>query len=76
MDNIDRQALRRVSRLVWEHREALALTPDDIEQALVAWMAVGTPEEGEAASDLLAARKAAESKQATFDRLLHRDPAA
>jgi hypothetical protein len=76
VDNIDRTALRRVARIAWDAREQLALSPVDTEQVIIAWMAVGTIPEAEAASELLAARRAAESKQATFDRLLHRNPTA
>ncbi|WP_198529964.1 hypothetical protein [Geminisphaera colitermitum] len=73
---MDTMALRRVARIAWENRERLELNPNDTEQVLIAWMAVGTNDEAEAASALLAAIREADRKQATFDRLLQRTPAA
>lgn len=73
MDEIDQKAIRHVALLAWDGRDKLGLTSADIEQLLIAWMAVGTLEEAEAASALLAAQRAAASQQTNFDRLLHRE---
>jgi hypothetical protein len=70
IDQTDLTALRACARLCWQRREQLALTDAETEQVLSAWMAVGTPTEGEAASELLRARRDAERHQANFDRLL------
>ena len=70
IDDTDRKALRNCALICWQKREELALKPAEVDEVLVAWMAVGTDGEGEAASTLLAARKDAEQKQANFDRIL------
>lgn len=70
LDRHDTAALRLCARLCWQRREDLGLTDAEIEQVLIAWMAVGDAKEGEAASELLRARREAERHQTKFDQLL------
>ncbi len=70
VDATDVQALRACAALCWQRRADLKLEDAQIEQVLIAWMAVGEPQEAAAASELLAARREAERKQAKFDGLL------
>jgi hypothetical protein len=69
-DATDLTALRACARLCWQRREQLALTSQEREQVLIAWMAIGGAEEGEAASEALQALRSAESQQRKFDQLL------
>lgn len=63
-------ALRSCAMICWRNRALLNLSPAEREQALVAWMAVGSPAESEAASEALAALRAAEAMQLKFDSVL------
>lgn len=66
----DLSALRLCALICWQKRELLTLRPEQVDQVLVAWIAAGNAEEAEAASRLLAARRAKAEKQQKFDCLL------
>lgn len=70
LDDVDRAAVRMCALICWQRRAELELTDAELEQVLIAWMAVGANTEAEAASVLLAARRDAERKQQRFDGLL------
>jgi hypothetical protein len=73
LDNTDRAALRTCALLCWERRDQLQLGLKDVEQVLIAWSAVGNPNEAEAAAELLAALRKADLKQLKFTQLLKAD---
>lgn len=70
IDPTDLKALRACAKICWQRRADLGLADAEIEQVLIAWMKVGNEAEAEIASDLLAARRAAERHQSKFDSLL------
>jgi len=72
LDADECEALRTCARLCWQHRAELKLAEPVIDDVLVAWMAIGTTEEGQAASELLSARRERDAKQANFDGVLNR----
>jgi hypothetical protein len=70
LDDIDRNAVRACALICWQRRGELGLTDAQLEQVLIAWMAIGGDAEAEAANVLLASRRRAERDQQNFDRLL------
>jgi hypothetical protein len=68
LNEVDRVALRTCAGLAWARRGEL--TDGEVEQLLIAWMAVGSDAEGQAASELLAARRQIEAQQLKFTELL------
>jgi len=66
-------ALQRVVRLAWAGRERIALSRADENLILIAIIAVGTETEGEAAAELLRARRLEEAKQRLFDLAIDHD---
>ena len=61
-------ALRTCARLAWEQRTEL--NDAEIEQTLIAWMAVGSDAEGQAASEMLSVRRQLEAQQLKFTQML------
>jgi hypothetical protein len=61
-------ALRACAQFAWDHRDDL--TAPQLEQMLIAWIAVGTDAEGQAASELLEVRRKLEAQQLKFTQLL------
>lgn len=56
-------ALRELIVRVWTARAVLSLSGHEEDAVLISLMAVGTPEEGQAAAELLHARRAAMAAQ-------------
>lgn len=75
LDDIDRAALYRCALICWQKRVLLLLPPEDVERILISFMAVGSPEEGERASALLASIRDSAAKQMKFDAILPPPPA-
>lgn len=75
LSSADQNAVRFCAQICWRRRKELQLSDAELEQVLIAWMTGGTNAEAEAASELLAARRKAEAKQAEFDALLSAAPA-
>jgi len=69
-DPREKEALRACALTCWQNRQELALPVMRIEQVLVAFMAVGSDQEGKVASELLASMRHQEAKQLKFDELL------
>lgn len=74
-DPAEKSALRRCALLCWTNRKQLGLSVAESTEVLIAFRAVGSIEEAEAADRVIAARRAEEERQQTFDQLLTDKPA-